>query len=96
MWGCSSSARYVEKYEVKNLKVVFLDQQSMHEEWEKRTGQQGVRFLPRMTTGLPAVKTLKGFYDFSSDTLYCPKWNFEICGHELHHAVLGHFHPHNK
>ena len=90
--GCSTPARYVEEYQIKNLKVVFLDAQSLHDEWEKRTGQQGVRFLPKMTSGMPAIKTLRGFYDFSTDTLYCPKWNFEVCGHELHHAVLGQFH----
>lgn len=90
--GCSTSNRYVERYEIENLKVVFLDSQSLHNEWEKRTGQNGVRFLPTLRGGLPSVKSVKGFYDFTTDTLYCPKWNYKVCGHELHHAALGHFH----
>jgi hypothetical protein len=51
-----------------------------------------VLFAPHMRDGFASVKTLRGFYDFTTNTLYCPKWNFEVCGHELHHAVLGQFH----
>ena len=91
-FGCSTSGRYVEQHEVKDLKIVFLDPESLHEEWTQRTGLQGTRFLPALRGGLPSIKSVKGFYDFTSDTLYCPKWNFEVCGHELHHAALGHFH----
>jgi hypothetical protein len=91
--GCTGPSHYIEEHEIQNLKVVFLDRQSLRQEWKKRTGQQGIRFLPKLTSGIPTIKTIKGFYDFSTDTLYCPKWDFEVCGHELHHAVLGHFHP---
>ena len=93
--GCSGPERYVEKHEIKDLKIVFLDEQSLHDEWETRTGRQAVRFLPTMKGSLPSIKTVKGFYDFSSNSLYCPKWHFEICGHELHHAALGQFHSYD-
>lgn len=91
--ACSMETRYVETHEIPNLKVVFLDEESLHEKWKARTGQPGAEFQPLLTGGMASLKVIKGFYDFTTDTLYCPKWNFEVCGHELHHAALGHFHP---
>ncbi|MGB0910635.1 MAG: hypothetical protein ACPGYT_09750 [Nitrospirales bacterium] len=88
----TSTSRYEESYTVPNLKVVFLDEQSLREAWTKHTGQPGVEFVQNMYKGMPQIKTVKGFYDFSTKTVYCPKWDFEVCGHELHHAVLGQFH----
>ena len=90
--GCAANAQYREEYEVQQLQVVFIDQQTLHEEWKARTGRNGVEIMPFHGTNMPSVKTLKGFFDFSTNTLYCPKWNFAVCGHELHHAVLGQFH----
>lgn len=92
--GCiSGKDSYQERHEVRNLTVVFLDEASLHQEWRKRTGNQPVQLVPQMRDGsFASVKTLRGFYDFSTSTPYCPKWNFEVCGHELHHAVLGQFH----
>jgi hypothetical protein len=92
--GCSAmQERYVEQHPMKNLTVVFLDEESLHERWKQISGADAVRLQPQLNTSVPLVQTVKGFYDFSSNTLYCPKWNFEVCGHELHHAALGHFHP---
>ncbi|MDR4493695.1 MAG: hypothetical protein AB7P17_11470 [Nitrospirales bacterium] len=91
--ACSTATRYVETHEIANLKVVFLDEASLHEKWKARTGQPGAEFQTLLTGGMASLKVIKGFYDFTTDTLYCPKWNFEVCGHELHHAALGHFHP---
>jgi len=92
--GCAGSDKsYREKHEVRQLTVVFLDEPSLHKEWESRTGRQPVRLLHQMNDTAPSVKTLRGFYDYGSNTIYCPKWDFEVCGHELHHAVLGQFHP---
>lgn len=90
--GCASTGTYREEHHISKLKIVFLDQQSLHKEWKSRTGQQGIEFASFREESTPRLKTLHGFFDFSSNTLYCPKWNFEVCGHELHHAVLGHFH----
>jgi hypothetical protein len=94
LWqGCTlTSLPYRERHEIKQLTVVFLDEDSLHQEWKNRTGRQPIVLGQLMRNGLPLVKTLRGFYDFPSNTLYCPKWNFEVCGHELHHAVLGQFH----
>jgi hypothetical protein len=90
--GCGIQERYVEKHTIKNLTVVFLDEHSLHEQWKQAAGTDAVRFQPATNNLIPQVQTIKGFYDFSSNTLYCPKWDFEICGHELHHAALGQFH----
>ena len=91
--GCTQQGRYMETHEISNLKVVFLDAQSLEEMWETKTGQPGTQFQPWLRGNLASLKTVRGFYDFSTETLYCPKWNYEVCGHELHHAALGHFHP---
>ncbi|NOS79045.1 MAG: hypothetical protein HOP35_13985 [Nitrospira sp.] len=92
--GCSATpGRYVEEHEIKQLTVVFLDEASLHEQWSKIAGREAVRLTVPMNSQTPIVKTVRGFYDYSSNTLYCEKWNFEVCGHELHHAALGQFHP---
>lgn len=100
-WGLISTAflgctgfqdRYVEQHAIKNLTVVFLDEQSLHERWTQVSGRDPIRFTSLMSDTSPIVKTLRGFYDYGSNTIYCPKWDFEVCGHELHHAVLGQFH----
>ncbi len=91
--GCSwTSNRYVERYELKSLTVVFLDENSLRKEWEQVARRDAVRFTSGMNSTVPVVKTVRGFYNFATNTLYCPKWNFEVCGHELHHAALGQFH----
>lgn len=95
-FGCSSiSTRYEEKHEVKSLTVIFLDEDSLSDQWELVAQRQAIRFTSQMNGSGPVVKTVRGFFNFATNTLYCPKWNFEVCGHELHHAVLGQFHPHD-
>ncbi len=91
--GCTSHQRYVEEYEIRQLKVVFLDERSLHERWTHIAGRDAVRFSSPMASSTPMVQTVRGFYDYATNTLYCEKWNFEVCGHELHHATLGQFHP---
>ena len=93
MVGCSQQDRYMETHNILHLNVVFLDDKSIQDMWKSKTGQPGIQFQPWLRGDLAAVKTVRGFYDFSTETLYCPKWNFEVCGHELHHAALGYFHP---
>ncbi len=88
----TSGARYTESYTISNLNVVFLDEQSLRQQWKKISGKSGVEFVQNMNMTTPQVKTVKGFYDFRTHTVFCPKWDFEVCGHELHHAVLGQFH----
>lgn len=95
LFACAQQNRYKETHEISQLKVVFLDNQSLQEIWESKTGKPSTQFQPWLRGDLAAVKTVRGFYDFSTETLYCPKWNYEVCGHELHHAALGHFHPNN-
>lgn len=91
--GCTGTPeRYIERHVLSNLTVVFLDEHSLHEQWKQSAGSDPVRIQPHMNSPVPQIHTVKGFYDFSTNTLYCQKWNFETCGHELHHAALGHFH----
>lgn len=91
--GCASPpGNYQERHKIKNLTVVFLDEESLRNEWKVLSGRQPIVFATQTGNGIPTVQTLRGFYDWPSNTLYCPKWNFEVCGHELHHAVLGQFH----
>ena len=93
--GCSHQGRYVEEHELSNLKVVFLDQQSLRDALDQHApGEQSARIYPLMSGAMPAT-VVKGFFDFNTNTLFCSKWDYEVCGHELHHAVFGHFHsPH--
>jgi hypothetical protein len=93
LWGCTGlQERYMEKHVIKNLTIVFLDETSLLEQWKQVSGRNGVNFKSQMNSTVPIVSTVQGFYDFTSNTLYCPKWNFEVCGHELHHAAIGQFH----
>jgi len=92
--GCTSlPSSYKETYEIRNLTIVFLDEASLQKEWTSMKATSPIRFQHKTNADLPMIRTLRGFYDSVSYTLYCPKWNFETCGHELHHAVLGPFHP---
>lgn len=82
-----------EVYEVSNLRVIFLDEQQIRDKWEEVTGKSAYMMTPRLVLEpLRREEVVTGFYDFRTRTIYCPKMNFEVCGHELHHAVLGRFH----
>jgi hypothetical protein len=92
--GCTGfQDRYFETHKIKELTIVFLDEDSLHEQWKQVAGSDATLLKSQLRSTVPVVHTVRGFYDFTSKTLYCPKWNFEVCGHELHHAVIGQFHP---
>ncbi len=70
-----------------------MNEEGLREKYALLSGHASVQF-----SGLAAsstVKTVRGFFDFSTNTIYCPKMNFEVCGHELHHAIIGRFHSDN-
>lgn len=91
--GCLHQDRYSEQYELSNLKVIFLDQQSLREALDQHVSEeQRVPVYPLLSGAMPPAKVVKGFFDFNTNTLFCSKWDYEVCGHELHHAVLGQFH----
>ncbi len=91
--GCLHQERYAEQYELSNLKVVFLDQQSLRDALDQHaSGEQSAPVYPLLSGAMPPAKVVKGFFDFNTNTLFCSKWDYEVCGHELHHAVLGQFH----
>lgn len=92
--GCGVSARSLgEQYELSDLRVVFLDEPQIQAKWKEVTGKPAVMLTPRLVMeSQRREEVVVGFYDFQTRTIYCPKMNFEVCGHELHHAVLGRFH----
>ncbi|HZS11189.1 MAG TPA: hypothetical protein VFA38_02995 [Nitrospirales bacterium] len=90
--GCMSSAnRYYERHQLKELTVVFLDQDSLRGKYMLMSGRPATSI--HTSASGTGVQTVKGFFDFETNTLYCSKMDFEVCGHELHHAIIGHFHP---
>jgi hypothetical protein len=90
--GCfQSSAPYYEQHELKNLRVIWLDQAALHEKYEHMSGKPALALYG--TDSSAGVQSIKGFFDFRTNTIYCSKMDFTACGHELHHAIIGHFHP---
>jgi hypothetical protein len=92
--GCTTGQITVgEQYEVSQLKVVFLEAKQIQEKWEELSGKSAQMMTPRLVMeSARRPEVILGFYDFGTGTIYCPKMNFEVCGHELHHALLGRFH----
>lgn len=92
--GCASyPSAPGEVYEVSQLRVIFLDEEQIREKWEEVSGKSSGMITPRLVMeSRRQEEVVTGFYDFRTRTIYCPKMNFEVCGHELHHAVLGRFH----
>ena len=88
--GCSTPP-HAEVHTLRDLTVVFLDQQSLVRRYEEISGRPGVGL--QGTAPMTRCVDLRGFYDETTRTVYCRKMDFEACGHELHHAMLGHFHP---
>lgn len=90
--GCAASgpSHYVERHEIKSLSVVFLDEQSLQQRYAVLSGRPAVSISGSASS--LSLNTVRGFYDFDTQTLYCTKMDFTVCGHELHHAVLGRFH----
>lgn len=92
LFGClQPSVPYYERHELKNLRVVWLDQASLHEKYEVMSGRPSMALYG--TDSSAGVQSVKGFFDFNTNTIYCSKMDFTACGHELHHAIIGHFHP---
>lgn len=92
--GCLTGRTSIgEEYELPSLRVVFLDAPHMQAKWEEVTGKSALMTTPRLVLETQKrEEVVLGFYDFHTRTIYCPKMDFEVCGHELHHAVLGRFH----
>jgi len=92
LFGClSPGSRYYERHQLKDLTVVFLDQDSLRGKYMLLSGRPATSV--HTSASGTGMQTVKGFFDFETNTLYCSKMDFEVCGHELHHAIIGHFHP---
>lgn len=92
--GCAISHKPEgEAYELPSLRVVFLDRPQIQRKYEEIVGRSAVMTTPRLVLDTQRrQEVVVGFYDYRTHTIYCPKMDFEVCGHELHHAVLGRFH----
>ena len=93
--GCAllQTPPYEEKHALEHLHVVLMDDESLQAKWMELSGKPSVKFSPPQGNQMTTIKTVRGFFDYSTKTIYCPKLDFEICGHELFHAILGPFHP---
>jgi len=92
--GCAAGHPSADKqHELSDLRVVLLDETQIQAKWNEVAGKPAVMMTPRLVMeSHRSEEVVVGFYDFHTRTIYCPKMNFEVCGHELHHAVLGRFH----
>lgn len=57
----------------------------------RKTVQQFVNLMIGQDN-LHELRIVRGFFDYTTNTIYCPKLDFETCGHELFHAIIGRFH----
>lgn len=87
--ACASTA-YRETHQINDLTIVFLDARSLAEAYRLRSGRPASHVTIRAHS--PVFHRVTAFYDHETKTIYCQKWDFQNCGHELHHAVLGRFH----
>jgi len=95
--GCAEfqdDALYYETYEVKNLTVILLDDKALQRRWRAVSGRPASKVIKFTVAGsqMTMSDTVKGFFDYRTNTIYCTKDNFDVCGHELFHAILGRFH----
>jgi hypothetical protein len=87
--GCAlfQSERYMERFEIKHLNVVLMDEQSIRVKWEEVTRKPSIRYFTIGPDHAIVTTSVRGFFDFETNTIYCPKMNFEVCGHELFHVL---------
>ena len=96
--GCMlpTKEHYEEKHVVTHLTVILMDEDSLQHKWREVSGKPSSKHVS-LTVGpdqlLAYDNTVRGFFDFTTNTIYCPRMNFEVCGHELFHAIIGRFHP---
>jgi len=94
--GCveSKSDLYYETHLIKNLTVILLDDKALQRRWQYVSGQPASRTIKFTVAGsqMSMADTVKGFFDYKTTTIYCTKDNFDVCGHELFHAIMGRFH----
>jgi hypothetical protein len=94
--GCaeSKSDRYYETYLIRNLTVILLDDKALQRRWQYVSGQPASKTIKFTVAGsqMSMADTVRGFFDYKTNTIYCTKDNFDVCGHELFHAIMGRFH----
>ena len=66
------------------ITVVYMDRDEIHEVARQIYERDGIPFKP--------PSRFYGLFDYKTRTLYCEKWDAELCGHELFHATDGDWH----
>ena len=90
---------YREEYNLSHLHVVYLDHEQLLKEYEKMSNRDATWVHePGAEVGIPPsripeLQSIRGFFDYRTETIFCEKGDFEACGHELMHATCGHYHP---
>jgi len=97
LWG-----RITRNTRSKGLTVVFLEEHSLEARWKDISGQEFriygqpvspmISDAPAASYQTPMRHLASGAFDHRTDTVYCPKMDFEACGRELHFALFGHSH----
>ena len=78
---------------VPHLHVVYLDREQLLKEYEKISNRDATWVHePGAEAGIPTSRTselrsIRAFFDYHTDTIFCEKGDFEACGHELMHAT---------
>ena len=67
-----------------SIRVVYIAREKIHDIARQAFARDGVPFDPPYR--------YVGFFDYTTRTLYCEKWDAQLCGHELFHATDGDWH----
>ena len=71
--GCvTTQAPYIERHQLSNLTVVFIDEDSLQQKWKAVSETEAIRYASSAET-MVSVQIVKGFYDFTAGTIYCEK-----------------------
>lgn len=74
--------------------MILLDAKALQRSRQYVSGQPTSRTIKFTVAGsrMSMADTVKGFFDYKTNTIYCTKDNFDVCGHELFHAIMDRFH----
>ena len=82
LMGCGTPQPYQQVHVIPHLTITYMDKESIQRRFTKTTNMSSVL----------ETNVLQGYYDYTTNTLFCPIDQDATCGHELKHAVLGDFH----
>lgn len=77
--GCGAQVKR-EVHSLDGWRVVYTDEKEMSEQ------------CAYALSGCPKPCFVRGCADIANRTIYCKKFDFEACGHELHHITDTYWH----